>query len=182
MITKPTQTAPAQPRMRPTERVGAQASVRASVRASVALLTALALTGCDGLPGGGAMPWLGPSASRADIKSGAELYAVYCAACHGATGAGDGPSAAGLNPRPADLRGLSAANGGTFPMVAVMSQIDGYTQAKGGVSGAKDMPKFGALLEGDTVLLELNPGEAVPTPERLVRLAEYVATLQDTGG
>lgn len=35
--------------------------------------------------------------------SGADLFAQNCAACHGATGGGDGPAAAGLNPKPRKL-------------------------------------------------------------------------------
>ena len=35
-----------------------------------------------------------------DLARGAALYATQCAACHGATGAGDGPSAKGLQPPP----------------------------------------------------------------------------------
>lgn len=35
-----------------------------------------------------------------DAGRGAEQYALYCASCHGAGGAGDGPVAAGLNPKP----------------------------------------------------------------------------------
>jgi mono/diheme cytochrome c family protein len=38
-----------------------------------------------------------------DAALGAELYADHCAACHGREGAGDGPGAAGLRPRPANL-------------------------------------------------------------------------------
>ena len=37
------------------------------------------------------------------IVRGAELYATNCAVCHGAGGHGDGPAAAGLPVRPADL-------------------------------------------------------------------------------
>ncbi len=43
-------------------------------------------------------------ASIADIgdpKAGRVHYANYCTSCHGAAGAGDGPIAAGLNPKPA---------------------------------------------------------------------------------
>ncbi len=42
-----------------------------------------------------------PAASR-DAATGEPLYASYCASCHGAAGAGDGPAAAGMNPKPAD--------------------------------------------------------------------------------
>jgi mono/diheme cytochrome c family protein len=127
-----------------------------------------ALAGCDGGAVGG---WGGGVASM-PVESGAELYARHCAACHGAQGRGDGP-AIGTGPRAADLTGLSRANGGVFPLVAVMSRIDGYAQ-----DGSGAMPVFGLILQGNEVLLETAPGEAVPTPERLVRLAEHLASLQ----
>ena len=34
---------------------------------------------------------------------GKNLFQTYCITCHGNKGEGDGPSAAGLNPKPADL-------------------------------------------------------------------------------
>jgi len=37
----------------------------------------------------------------ADAERGGTLYATYCASCHGARGAGDGPVAASLDPAPA---------------------------------------------------------------------------------
>jgi mono/diheme cytochrome c family protein len=39
---------------------------------------------------------------RGDPEAGKALYAQYCATCHGATGHGDGPVAATLNPKPAN--------------------------------------------------------------------------------
>jgi high-affinity iron transporter len=39
-----------------------------------------------------------------DPARGEPLYASHCAACHGTTGAGDGPAGAGLEPAPANLR------------------------------------------------------------------------------
>lgn len=41
--------------------------------------------------------------AAAGIVRGQVLFAVHCVACHGAGGAGDGPAAAGLRLRPADL-------------------------------------------------------------------------------
>jgi putative copper resistance protein D len=38
------------------------------------------------------------------IAEGGRLFAEHCAVCHGAAGAGDGPAAATLQPRPPDLR------------------------------------------------------------------------------
>ncbi len=37
------------------------------------------------------------------IASGKGLYQVHCQVCHGPRARGDGPAAAGLNPRPPDL-------------------------------------------------------------------------------
>jgi mono/diheme cytochrome c family protein len=46
----------------------------------------------------------GPAAGEADlVKRGQLVYGVYCAACHGAEGHGDGPSAAQLRPPPRDF-------------------------------------------------------------------------------
>jgi putative copper resistance protein D len=47
--------------------------------------------------------------SAASVAAGAALYAEHCAACHGPRGAGDGPAAAALDPRPPDLRAHHAA-------------------------------------------------------------------------
>jgi len=41
--------------------------------------------------------------TAAAIAAGASTYATYCAICHGATGHGDGPAAANLTDKPADL-------------------------------------------------------------------------------
>lgn len=104
----------------------------------------------------------------------AQDYADYCAACHGATGKGDGIAAAGLSKKPADLTQLAARNGGEFPTTRVMAQIWGYAKAKGrGV-----MPDFAPMMTGDLVPYDGGDGIQTPTPERLVALAEYLKTLQ----
>eukprot|EP01041_Mallomonas_annulata_P026479 gene26479-47809_t len=44
-----------------------------------------------------------------DFANGAKLYTENCAACHGATGDGRGPSAAGLDPAPIAFADISRA-------------------------------------------------------------------------
>ena len=41
--------------------------------------------------------------SSESVKTGLALYQTHCLLCHGETGVGDGPSAATMNPTPADL-------------------------------------------------------------------------------
>jgi len=56
-------------------------------------------------------PWRAPPPARSRRNPlprsaalvGAQLFAAYCATCHGAAGRGDGLAGAALNPRPRDL-------------------------------------------------------------------------------
>ncbi len=105
--------------------------------------------------------------------SGRALYEANCLTCHGASGKGDGPGAAGLTRRPADLTGIAARNGGTFPVAGVMSTINGYFR-----SDASVMPHFGGVVDGRTVLVDTGDGILTPAPEALVALAEFLRGLQ----
>ena len=108
---------------------------------------------------------------------GRSLYGEFCTSCHGLAGEGDGPLALEFDPGPADLTGLSARNGGVFPLAEVISTIDGYTRAR---RGDLAMPEFGLMLEdGPLVFIDTGDGIPTPTPERLVALAEYLRTIQD---
>jgi mono/diheme cytochrome c family protein len=44
------------------------------------------------------------TATSANLASGKQLFDANCAPCHGTGGAGDGPAAAALNPKPADFK------------------------------------------------------------------------------
>jgi len=115
---------------------------------------------------------------EAPVSMGKSDYDRFCVACHGADGTGDGPAAEALGVAPADLTTLSARNGGAFPLVEVMSHIDGYTRRV--ENGDLVMPEFGpALQEGRLVMVETGPGVTTPTPERLYALARYLETLQE---
>ena len=46
-------------------------------------------------------PWTGPEFGHASVGRGKVIYKEYCMQCHGATGRGDGPGAATLEPKPA---------------------------------------------------------------------------------
>jgi mono/diheme cytochrome c family protein len=116
-----------------------------------------------------------------DLPTGAEDFATFCSACHGAGGRGDGPAAAGLARKPTDLTQLAARNGGAFPGTAAMAKIWGYTGvAPGSRDAGSPMPEFGPLLQGDLVPFDGGDGIPTPTPIRLVQLAEHLRGLQAT--
>jgi mono/diheme cytochrome c family protein len=137
------------------------------------ILTAVAIIGLAGCEPQ-SVPESVPAASSA-TPTGAEDFAVFCAACHGPGGRGDGPASRGFDVAPADLTRIAARNNGAYPATAVMAKIWGYT---GGQDGDRVMPKFGALLQSDTVHYDAGDGIPTPTPLRLVQLTEFVQRLQ----
>ncbi len=74
------------------------------------------------------------------LTRGAEVYRRECAGCHGATGRGDGPLAAGLDPPPADLT--------DFRELADRSPLDFYHKVTIGVAGTA-MPAYETRLSAE---------------------------------
>ncbi len=107
--------------------------------------------------------------------SGRALYEAQCAPCHGASGRGDGPLAAGLERPPADLTALLTEWQG-YPRNHVMGYVDGYYRR--GETG-EIMPVFGPGM-ADSTLVPFDAGDGTPSPAPLplVRLAAYVESLQ----
>ena len=103
--------------------------------------------------------------AQAPEVSGRADFQALCAGCHGA----DGTGGAGA----ADLTRIAARDGGRFDHARVMSHIDGYTRLD-----AQGLPDFGALLEGETVLVDTGDGRMTPTPARLFELSRYLETIQ----
>jgi mono/diheme cytochrome c family protein len=56
-----------------------------------------------------ARPWESEAFRNADSERGSSVYRNYCAQCHGLSGAGDGPGAAGLEPKPASHAQMAMA-------------------------------------------------------------------------
>lgn len=111
----------------------------------------------------------GPSSGRA-------VFVKSCSACHGVTGRGDGPLVAELELKPADLTKIAARRDGLWPMVEVMSIIDGYHRR---TLPREKMPIFGDLAEGKLVLFDAGDGRKIPTPVKLIAVANYLETIQD---
>ena len=61
------------------------------------------------------------AATDDSIDSGSALFATSCAVCHGETGVGDGPTAEGLDPKPANLQEdhvQDLSDGGLFYIIS----------------------------------------------------------------
>lgn len=105
--------------------------------------------------------------------NGRVLFQENCAGCHGDTGRGDGPWAAGLARKPADLTQLFAKG---YDRAKILSIIDGYKRP----GSPTPMPEFGADLGGATVPLDVGDGRMTPVPEALAALLLYIESLQET--
>ena len=79
---------------------------------------------------------------------GPDLYAEYCAVCHGKDGKGGGPAAVALKKEPADLTQLARKNGGKFNELRVQSVITGSDVVA--AHGSRDMPTWGSVFASMT--------------------------------
>ena len=85
-----------------------------------------------------------------DVASAGPLYQEHCSSCHGASGAGDGPAAAGLSPAPADF--LDNARQKQRSVFAL------YNTLNTGVAGTA-MPSFAKLSEDERWTLAFYVGQ-----------------------
>ena len=109
-----------------------------------------------------ATPATEASTTAAEANAGATLYSADCVTCHGPKGLGDGPAAAGLNPKPANFAAGAFkydANGNGTP---------------GEIDDIKAIVHDGAAKHGGSPLMAPWP---MMTPEQLQAVAEYVKSL-----
>lgn len=105
---------------------------------------------------------------------GAELYATYCASCHGADGRGHGPVAPALRTPPSDLTALARRNGGRFDDRAVLRAIDGGSEIE--AHGTREMPVWGAVFQEE---LSGRPYAHYVTLLHAQALTDYLASIQE---
>ena len=128
---------------------------------------ALFTLGTLGIAAGGAR------AGEGADSPGRATYLRYCGACHGPKGEGDGVAAIGLTPKPANLTGIAARNGGQFPAAQVAARIDGSQPLA--VHGSSEMPVWGELLRAEESP-DVNTHAAVRG--KLMLLTEYLRSIQ----
>jgi mono/diheme cytochrome c family protein len=104
---------------------------------------------------------------------GAELFATYCASCHGVEARGDGPAAIALKTPPTDLTAIAAQRGGVFPDSAIARTIDGRFDLP--AHGSREMPIWGVRLADEIPCFAT--GEEVARG-RVASLIEYLKSRQ----
>jgi mono/diheme cytochrome c family protein len=105
-----------------------------------------------------------------ESMSGHDLYQFYCATCHGRDGKGDGPVAAVLKTKPADLTTIAARNDGLFPRARVLAFIATSNPAVA-AHGSADMPVWGPIFQG-------LDNSKMRTEIRLDNLVSYIESMQ----
>ena len=75
---------------------------------------------------------------------GPDLFRAHCAPCHGSDGRGNGPAAAALKEKPADLTALAKNNGGKFPAEQTEKAISGEDRTLL-AHGSVEMPVWGPI-------------------------------------
>jgi mono/diheme cytochrome c family protein len=104
------------------------------------------------------------------LPTGQQMYAFYCAACHGADAKGHGPAAAMLITPPPDLTTLSKRHLGKFPREYVNSILEFGPGVP--AHGSSDMPTWGPIFRYYD-----KQNERV-VQQRIKRLCDYLASLQ----
>jgi len=106
-------------------------------------------------------------------QTGAQLFRVYCAGCHGTTARGDGPVSDIINVKVPDLTRISSRNGGVFPDEKIYRIVDGQSEMPS--HGRRQMPIWGYEFfgaEGD------DESEHKQASERVDSVVKYLRELQ----
>jgi mono/diheme cytochrome c family protein len=111
-----------------------------------------------------------------EADPGQTLYMDYCAACHGASGMGDGDMSNVVNIPSPNLKLLAKNNDGVFPMLEVLQVIDGRsgTRAHGGV-----MPLWGRVFSEEIGDSQGAYGSVLEVRGRVLSLAKYLESIQE---
>jgi len=103
--------------------------------------------------------------------SGQEMYAAYCAECHGRDAQGGRSPVGKFGPAVPSLTTLSKKNHGRFPYGVVKDSIRG--DYHGSVYGPTEMPPWGFLFR------YVGGGSDLEVEMRINRLTEYLHSLQE---
>jgi mono/diheme cytochrome c family protein len=102
--------------------------------------------------------------------SGQQMYANYCAPCHGIDGRGRGPAASALKTPPIDLTMLSKNNNGKFPDTHIVTVLQNGSAIPS--HGSAEMPVWGPILG------KMNMSNSQERLLRISNLSRYLDSIQ----
>ena len=123
-----------------------------------------------------ALPAAAQQGNSLQAQFGAVTYQFYCESCHGEGGKGDGPAAASLGTKPANLTTLASRNGGTFPAERVTAAIDGRVEVVGHLDLA--MPPWAQLFAHEFESFPEGTVVDALIERRIAHLVADIGTLQ----
>jgi len=108
--------------------------------------------------------------NKTSPTSGQQMYANYCAPCHGIDGKGHGPVAPALKLQPTDLTVLSRNNRGKYPDSHIVTVLQNGSELP--AHGTAIMPVWGPILG------KMNASNPQDRMLRISNLSRYLETLQ----
>jgi len=107
---------------------------------------------------------------QTSAASGKEMYAQYCAPCHGTDGKGGGPAAPAMKAPPSDLTQLTKKHDGKFPA----NYLAGVLKFGSSLSahGSAEMPVWGPLFQS------LDKFHDTAVQQRISNLVGYIESMQ----
>lgn len=118
----------------------------------------------------------GAQASASEAEEGKLLYRVHCLACHGESGAGDGPMQDQLEMAVPDLTTLTARHKDEFPVEEVQQIIDGRRESP--AHGTREMPVWGFTFQSTG----RDTDQEGEVQEMISALTAYLESLQQDHG
>jgi mono/diheme cytochrome c family protein len=109
------------------------------------------------------------------IELGKREFQRSCATCHGVDATGNGPTAAALTVKPADLTKIAAHHGGVFLFWRTYEKISGQDEHVVSGHGTREMPIW-----GDRFRYEPHASEDQKTSVRgrILSLVHYLESIQ----
>jgi mono/diheme cytochrome c family protein len=104
-------------------------------------------------------------------NDGKQMYANYCAPCHGMDGKGGGPAASALKTQPTDLTLLRKNNNGKFPETHVVAILQFGVEEP--AHGSATMPVWGPILGN------MNRTNYQDKQLRISNLTRYLESIQE---
>lgn len=113
-----------------------------------------------------------PVIAEESTPDGRDLFLRFCAKCHGDDARGGRRNT--TTPAP-DMTKIAERRDSVWPMLEIMSIIDGYTKT---TEPRAEMPIIQKLTEGVHIEFDTGNGKSVAVPANLIAIVHYLESIQ----